>query len=96
MYICIYITCTHIQALVAKDGAVATLDCCQLVGSTLYATSGGLIHIDATQLVESVNDSIIVDCDGVVKARNSKVIGVWCSVVQGGAVWCSVVQGGAA
>jgi len=62
-------------ALIARDGAVALLADCRLLACSLYATSGGLIHVDMTQIFQSVSDSIIVDSDGVIKARNSKIIG---------------------
>ena len=73
---CHFINGRHGEAaLVARDGAVAQLLNCHLLGCSLFATSGGLIQIDSTQIVQSVSDSIIVDSDGVIKARNSKIIG---------------------
>jgi hypothetical protein len=62
-------------AIVAKDGAVAKMVRCELLSCGLYATSGGLMNLENTQIVETENDSIVVDTDGVVKARNCKVIG---------------------
>ena len=78
------VTCSNCQfvnkgqgqlALVAKDGANANILRSELLGCSLYATHGGVINIDATQLVETASDSILVDLDGVVKACDSKIIG---------------------
>lgn len=75
-YECHFINGRHGDvALIARDGAAAVMFKCHLLACSLYATSGGLIQVDTTQIVESVNDSIVVDSDGVIKARNTKIIG---------------------